>query len=380
MRHVCSHEHVEHDDISHSKHCLDCGVVLEESDFVDNQRLSTLTDDSPFNQKYWQNHQLIRAICQKFSLGFANQASHRLNTFAEQDVGLVDRGRKGRLAAATCILLENRSLSNRAALSVADLSEAIQESPFALGKYTSMLKKRVPELVSELSLPDESEIFIERFFVEGFKPVLSNVVFDSRKIISLARDIYTIGSMAWLNVGRKPEPLYMACLLLAVENALILNAPKSKAGPLTKQMKRQVFDIFGLSAHTVASRYSEIVKLLVSEAKGTLPWDISIKNYLTYLADITKTILTIETFGDVNPPSFNSSLNCRTEMEDRVKQARQRLVERSGQPRDEIDLVVEKLLLKKCPVEQIVECSTSGQLDKLLDAYSTSIVKDNSCI
>lgn len=375
----CKHEETTVDVGTHARVCVNCGLVLSESELVDASYLESSTGvyQKTVDDKYWRQFQLMKDLAGRFGLGesVVEQARHVFVQLAAHDVSLVSMGVRGNLTAGICVLLSNRMSSNSAALSLADIASALNESVSSIGQHLKMLKKQAPDLVSAPFSASNHSVYIERFWEGAVKAELNSckiVISDHRSLLSLAEAVCQIAYDGWLNVGRKPEPIILACLFLALDSVL-LGLGKKKSKVFGRKQKTAICQQFSLPHRTVDQRHDELVQFMVSESAGLLPWHVDRNNVLAHLSDIVRVVERVGREVSSDPPSFRASQKHRESMEKRVDAAQ---LPRSGVEIDEMDLVIEKLLVKQVSKEEIVNCSNLGQLYSLLALHEPILDSD----
>lgn len=368
----CRHEQTTIDDVSRSKVCRECGIVLEESELVESHPIHfDLKPARERSERYWLQLDLIRSLCGRFGLGEA-LAERACNIFLRIAEGkaehhMVSRGEKGRIVGAVSVMLANRQTINPAALSVADLASAIDVPVLAVGKCLYAVKKHLPEIEDGREQMRGDDGFIERFYEETVKGVLAGrkiVLTDPSKLISLAKMLYKVGRSAWLDVGRKPEPYAMSCLLLTLSSIL----PDKKV--FRKAEKLAICKAYSLSYGTVSDREEEMKRMLVRRASELVPWPVDGKNVVMHLPDIVRVLYRLEeisgggTNGD--PPAFEAAERQRARMGEKIRLARERVLSDTRTAESEEDLVLDQLIRLNVGEAEIGECSNLGQLYSLL--------------
>lgn len=374
----CTHEGYDVDENTKARYCLNCGLVLNESELVDSPTITSekVTSFLPISVDYYKPlHSLALSICVRFGLSSQLAASTFaiIQALARKNPRLLGLGRKGRFATAICLLVANRSGGSTAPLSFTDLAMSLNESPFALGKYYYFLRGEAPELITGFNEPG---LFIERFFQEVSESlrVAKIPIQKPQEIISLARNICKLGNMAWLDVGRKPEPFNLACLFISLEScvpSLDLKAAFGKAARL------KVCESVGVSWRTLQLRIKEIETFLINESKGVLPWDVTPKTLSGSLKDVVRLLLSMESINSDDPPAFKAAVCNYEHLLASIKAAEKRIIgEPSSSVLEEADLIIERLLLKGVKVPEILNCTSTGQLYNLLSSLELDM---NEC-
>lgn len=325
----------------------------------------------PHADRFWQQFKLIRSLCERFGLGDSiyEQAGALFISLHERkaEPKLVDRGRKGRLGAGVCVLVASRRSGAAAPLGLADLASALDESVLGFGKYWGLLQRSASDIFD--AAPYESGVLLERYLAECIGPVLQAqrvVLEDERGVLGLARDLREIGHLAWLDVGRRPEHYHLACLFLTLDSVLF-SPGRSRGQAWGKPQKMQACAMYNMSYRTVEQRRDELLRLLLKEGAGRLPWALDEKNILVHLADVVRVLLAADSF-EPNPPAFDAATARRGSMQERVERAKRRLggERAAGEELSELDLAVERLLLQAVAEDTITGCKTAKQLYSLL--------------
>jgi len=386
----CAHGDVVLDADTRAQVCMECGLVLLESVLVDVSPYDAASHTVPAarDERYWQQYRLIDSLCQRFSLGtdLASRASQIFIELKACEGTMVSQGKKGNMAAACSVLSANRQNARPVGLSIADIAAAINESVLTLGKFWTHLKKTAPRVIGAEKAA-EAELFVERFMTEAVLPVLdeSGVVLESpRAVQRLAEDLCRLGGEAWLDVGRKPEPFALASLLLALDSILTVVPLAKTRGMKLKQrlvfgkpQKLQICEAAGCPYRTVSVREDELFAFFLKEAPVLLPWDVTRLNLLAHLEDLVKVMKRMEP-SSVGPPAFDVALKHEADMKAAIEKARLHLEgkQRAIDTLTEMDLVIERLLLKKIPESEISACFNTGQLYSLLSLHEP--ISDNS--
>lgn len=380
----CKHTNTVLDSATTAVICSQCGLVISEQEFdtfqyaqkdISRNLPVALTDSLVHRDRFWSIYELIHSLCTRFALGDSlwQQAGKLIEKIYDQKSGLVDRGRKGRMAAAATILIINRKSSNPAGLNLTTLADAIGESRIAFGSYILKLKKEIPDLVEG---EYDNLVFVENFYTNFVKPVLIKkkipLTEPDRSIVDLSKDILALGNAAWLDTGRKADPFVTACIFLALESFL-----GSKAKPLTKPVKVEICQSIGITYRTMFARSEELKAFLVKESQGLLPWPIDEKNLLSHLNEVISILLvTFNAEDAVEPPSFIKSTERTNKRRLEIEAAKERLAmlkdskaQISGST--ETELLIEKLLLLGAPEDEIAGCRDNKQLSKLVEMYDT---------
>lgn len=363
--------------------CKLCGMVINEYEFeaaaFDSARQEEPSFNLKYKQRFWTIYNLIKLLCSKFSLSNTvyEQACNLVELLYETKSTLVDRGRRGRLAAGASIYFVNQKSSNRAPLSLGDLASALDENLLGLGTYIMHIRKEAPDVV-ENNWADPMP-FAERYITQGFQPLLERKRLklpSEASAIALAKNLMSLGSMAWLDTGRRPEPFAFACTLLAIESCIGMKSAVS----LKRADKETLSNSFGISYRTALSRYEELRNFILKESKDLLPWDIDNKSLLLHLQDAAKILLiTIEdTKKVIEPPAFIRSTVDEDSRKRKLREAKDRLKKMiNGETNspdscsvDERELIIEKLILLGASDPEILECKNNRQLGKLLEMYN----------
>lgn len=376
----CSHEEIEYDEDARSSVCRLCGLVMTQSDLVEASTYlgSRPVTTSPGNP-YWEQFKLIDALCERFSLAVSEAAKQLFNQLREAHKTLASRGKKGRLAAAISVLQANRLSGSSAALSLADLSDAIDEPLLALGSYYYQAWKLAPELFLEQKEGrHDVTLMIERLLMETVRPWLERsglVISDHRRLLALAQSLSRLGNAAWLSVGRKPEPYALACLLLALDS-VFAGLPKRKT-PFGRQQKMALCALADVKWRTVELRKEELARYLVAEGQKVTPMSVTRQNVASHLEDVVRVLEAMwpnEHVTGTLPPAFEASQRQAAAMQALLVKAKRRI--EGAQVEAEItetDLIIERLLLRHAKEEQILACTSDGQLYGLLSLYEPSM-------
>lgn len=388
----CTHESTERlpDEGGGAVVCVGCGAVLGEEDLVNSSITGEVVKDP---QRLWHLHTLARSLLAKFGLEGSDRIE-QVNSLIEiaHANGLANRGLRGRLSVGAAVLLTCRK-SESLPLGIGEVAKTLDVDPQKLSQIYSKLSIAAKDPLPSALSP---ESYLERFWSYPIVPMIveeregtflpapnrkrrkasSEGILDlqtcslllvecKRDIIQCARWILSLAHQAALADGRRPDCLGMAALLLAIESFLPDMAMMELNGRLVHD---QICHAADLAVSTVNARLRELEGILCRH----YPQNCVQKPHTWILYEYQQS-QGHSSLQPSNPPAFEKGQAVRMKRLVQIERATKHIDEiikgkhdRSLNPLDEADLLIERLLLCKTPEDEIIRCTTTKQLDDLL--------------